>query len=498
MVLKNKIWQWFFPLMIISLLIFPESIAFAGFMEALARWDPIGKRFLEPIEDRVTGLDIKGFIQNRTVFDLHDNSHDDLNLPRVGNDLQTSQFLNELEINYQSPAVKWLAFTGIFHFLYDSAWDWDAEFEKAYKDQRKEFELQHYRTEKRLLRELYLDISLEDWQIRLGKQQVIWGKVDGRKVLDVINPNDSREFGVGAENWEHTRLTTWMANFNYFWKDYELQYLFIPDFEEELGAQTVFQMNRRPPSPTARTHTFRVDRPNENLENAEHAIKFGFLKGEWETDISYFYTWDDSPTRFRRATLMPRGRPTPQNPIQIFFEPKHTRLHQFGLTNATSFDFMGRQWTTRIEALYTSNKYITIDDPNDLDGQAKKDTLLTSVQIGSLVFVDWNWSLTWVQTYTFGWNSRLRTLPIRKPLDRMEYNISMNIFKSFYNDRASYSTLFLWGEDGEWRIRPSLKYSLTDFLNLELRGHYFTGNSDDFIGQFEKMSNVEIGITYSF
>ena len=44
------------------------------------------------------------------------------------------------------------------------------------------------------LRELYWQYSGESsfWQI--GKQQVVWGEADGLKLLDLVNPQDFREF----------------------------------------------------------------------------------------------------------------------------------------------------------------------------------------------------------------------------------------------------------------------------------------------------------------
>ena len=44
------------------------------------------------------------------------------------------------------------------------------------------------------LREFYLDTRVGDSIVMLGKQQVVWGKSDGLKVLDIVNPQDFREF----------------------------------------------------------------------------------------------------------------------------------------------------------------------------------------------------------------------------------------------------------------------------------------------------------------
>ncbi len=44
------------------------------------------------------------------------------------------------------------------------------------------------------IRELYVDVPINKWLIRAGKQQVVWGQADGLKVLDLVNPQSFREF----------------------------------------------------------------------------------------------------------------------------------------------------------------------------------------------------------------------------------------------------------------------------------------------------------------
>ena len=60
------------------------------------------------------------------------------------------------------------------------------------------------------LRELYVDTTLGDWDVRLGKQQVVWGTADGIKLLDMINPTDWREFNQNTM--ADARIPVWMIN----------------------------------------------------------------------------------------------------------------------------------------------------------------------------------------------------------------------------------------------------------------------------------------------
>jgi len=61
------------------------------------------------------------------------------------------------------------------------------------------------------LRELYLDTYLgeDEIELRIGKQQVVWGTADGIKLLDIINPTDYREFAQNTM--EDSRIPVWMA-----------------------------------------------------------------------------------------------------------------------------------------------------------------------------------------------------------------------------------------------------------------------------------------------
>ena len=65
-------------------------------------------------------------------------------------------------------------------------------------------------TQRDALREAYVDTTLEDWSIRAGKQQIVWGTADGMKLLDTINPTDYSE--MAQNQMEDSRITTWMLN----------------------------------------------------------------------------------------------------------------------------------------------------------------------------------------------------------------------------------------------------------------------------------------------
>ena len=65
-------------------------------------------------------------------------------------------------------------------------------------------------TQRDPLREAYVDTTLNDWNLRLGKQQVVWGTADGMKLLDMINPTDFTE--MAQNQMEDSRIPVWMIN----------------------------------------------------------------------------------------------------------------------------------------------------------------------------------------------------------------------------------------------------------------------------------------------
>jgi len=65
-------------------------------------------------------------------------------------------------------------------------------------------------TQQDYLRELYVDSSINDFNVRIGKQQVVWGTADGMKLLDIINPTDYRE--MAQNSMEESRIPVWMIN----------------------------------------------------------------------------------------------------------------------------------------------------------------------------------------------------------------------------------------------------------------------------------------------
>lgn len=77
------------------------------------------------------------------------------------------------------------------------------------------------------LRDAYLEFELSNGIARVGKQQIVWGRLDGIKVLDVLNPQSYREFIL--EDFGHSRIGLWSAYTDMTFGDWRIELAVIPD-----------------------------------------------------------------------------------------------------------------------------------------------------------------------------------------------------------------------------------------------------------------------------
>jgi len=86
-----------------------------------------------------------------------------------------------------------------------------------------------------VLKECHVTWSPPGLNIRVGKQIVVWGRMDGTRIMDQINPKDNR-LGPADVEFETTIIPIWLAKAEYYpgWK---------PTFLNEFGIEFVFNPN---------------------------------------------------------------------------------------------------------------------------------------------------------------------------------------------------------------------------------------------------------------
>ncbi|MEX0300655.1 MAG: hypothetical protein AB3N28_16390, partial [Kordiimonas sp.] len=77
------------------------------------------------------------------------------------------------------------------------------------------------------LRDFYLDAEVTGVNWRIGKQQIVWGQLDGFKLLDQLNPQSFQEFIL--EDFDQSRIGLWAVNAEFSVSGADLQLVYSPD-----------------------------------------------------------------------------------------------------------------------------------------------------------------------------------------------------------------------------------------------------------------------------
>ena len=288
-------------------------------------------------------IDFSGFLLNETAFRA-DKSHD------------YTKIQNLMQLELKHAPLEMIELVVIGRGSHDSVYDvedLDADVEEEYKNEL-------------TLRELYLDIFLLNADIRIGKQQVVWGEAVGLRITDVINPQDFREFILG--DFIDSRIPLWLLKVDYYLGDFTIEGLLIPDFEPnklaEEDSEWEFTMFEEDPPPGIRVDTEKLEAPEDGLEESELGLRISGMTKGWDWAVSYFATRDDFPTY--HAEFDPATRPP-----TLTLTPKHHRLDIWGINTVKPFGpvIFSSEWA------YYLNKFYRTEDSDDEDGVVAKDYL---------------------------------------------------------------------------------------------------------------------------
>jgi len=482
--MKNK-----FYISLVTLFLFIAGIDDSMADFEFSSFDPAGE-LCNKLQDKAPKLEISGFINNKTDLDLH-GKKSDTEKGHINRDWNFQMIEWDVQLESRYRFSDYLELINVNRFLYDSLYDWD---KNAHFSHSVKYRLEHYDSFKQIMSEFYFNYINGGWFLKLGKQQVVWGKMDG-KCIDIINPQDSREsVNGGQDDYEWRKIPTWMTNATYFWSDYYIQFIWIPDFEPSLSPPRGSVWWYPAVSPTSSYKSYKKDKPAKTFENQEFAIRFNMVKNGWDSSLIYFYTWDDYPTMFNRDYWF--------NPVtgenEQYREPKYTRLHQFGFNVDKGNWFLGRNWVWRMEFLYTLNDYVRTEDPSSHDGAVKRNHLK------SISSIETNWLhgrlttlLQYSWKYNFGYDSDFRSLGSK--LKRYDPAWLFSMSRKWFSNRLQVTTTFYYRPgEGSWKFKDTLSWAFSDYFSAQVRYTGFTGPSDDIYGMYDKWDNLGFEFKYNF
>ncbi len=335
----------------------------------------------------------------------------------------------------------------------------------------------HYRTATRL-KEAYLLYEGDAFDLRLGQQQIVWGKTDGLRMLDIINPLDLREFIL--DDFLDSRIGLVAARLNWYPDtdiEQEVELLVIPDAQPAqaapAGSRWAFAVPATPPGLTVQP--LAPEQPNWSAKNIEAGIAWRANIRGWDVSANYFYGWKDTPNALRN--LLP-------GVLQV--KLKHFRMHTLGGSFSNAFG----AFVVRGEMAANLREGI------DALGTTFADTVQRKTTLNAALAVEWrryNWTISpqFFIRHIDGWNGALL-----EPKDSGFW--TLRIATDFMHEKLKPEILLLadWAAGG-WLIRPRLAYEYSDVLTFTTGADIFGGHTG-FFGQFASNDRVYVETEYTF
>ncbi len=324
------------------------------------------------------------------------------------------------------------------------------------------------------LRQAYMDIYFDNFDLRIGKQQIIWGKADGVFITDVISPRDLSEFIL--PDFEEIRIGTNAVKFDYYLGNSTFEAVWIPTFQPTILPEGTSIWAPEMPYPLMFIDYEYSNVEVENkLSESEIALKYSYLGSAIDFELMAAYMWDDNPT------------------MHIFAQPDSTILitsehHRLPLAGASFSKAVGGA-VVRGEGAYYFEKRFAAEDLS-VNGVREKD------YAHYLIGYDHNWfgmnvSFQFIQEYILDYEEDIRN-------DEFSNTMTFLVTEDFLRETIRLEFFSCYGVNNEDALlRPKIAYDLADGFEAQLGVNIFVGEMGNF-GQYDKNDMLFIKIRYDF
>jgi len=330
------------------------------------------------------------------------------------------------------------------------------------------------------LREAYLDMYFDAFDIRIGKQQIIWGKADGVFITDIISPKDLSEFLL--RDFDEIRMGVTGIKADYYLGDNTFEFVWLPTFTSTVMPPEGSIWRPRMSFPVEPEFDYSRAGVEPSLKNSEVFAKFSALTSLIDLELMAGYAWDDDPTMHVTKSIDPATHEL----AGITVYPEHHRLTIGGGSFSTTLG----PFVLRGEGAYYKGKYFNSTDPTLPESVVKKDYL------HYLVGMDYTlWDI-----HLSGQFIQQAILQYDETIDRDEYE-NMGTFlasRDFLDETLNLQLFVYYGfNNNDALIRPRITYDFADGFEILLGANIFTG-TEGWFGQYNDNDMVYTKIKYSF
>jgi len=335
------------------------------------------------------------------------------------------------------------------------------------------------------LREAYVDLYFKNFDIRVGKQQVVWGKADGVFITDVVSPLNLTEFLL--PDFDEIRTGVNAVKLDYYIGGNTLEAIWIPQFTPTEAPQAGSIWYIQPEFPAPATFDWSKSEIKPNLENSEAFLKYTALTSAIDFEIMGGYTWDDNPTMHVQKEFAVNPQTHQPMLTGLNITPEHHRLYLAG--GSFSTDVKGI--VLRGEAAYYNGKYFQTEDMQAVDALVQKDYLH---YMAGLDFNIGNVKLSsqFIQQFIFDYDENILNPETENTMTFIARYSTPNDLLHF----ELFSYIGLTNEDA--LIRPKITYDFDDSFSILLGSNIFVGDRSGRFGQYQDNSMMYLKLKYSF
>ncbi len=335
-----------------------------------------------------------------------------------------------------------------------------------------------------IFREIYLDLYFNAVDIRIGKQQIVWGKADGVFITDIVSPLNLTEFLL--PDFDEIRIGVYAAKINFYFGSSTIEAIWKPVYAGNEFPAPGSIWYKPPELPAPATFDRSKEEINPSLENSEIYLKYSLSSSAIDFDVMGAYVWDQTPTMHVQKEF---GLDSLGNPILtgLLITPEHHRLYLAG----GSFTSTIKSFVVRGEAAYYNGKYFQTADPRAEDALIQKDYLHYVVGldygIGNLKL-----STQFIQKYIMDYDDFIdedefqNTMTFLARYDAMRETLHLELF--------SYIGL----NYGDALIRPMVTYDVSDGFSILFGSNIFVGDERGMFGKYGDNSMIYTKIKYYF
>ncbi len=234
------------------------------------------------------------------------------------------------------------------------------------------------------LREAYLTYSKQNWEVKAGRQIIIWGVADAMRITDIVSPMDYTEFL--AQDYDDIRIPVNALRIKYVRPAFSAEALLIPIpdfFILSAAAENPWAMTLGSPVPY--TMDLEQRKPRKAIANMEFGGRIGFYLSGIDFSFSALHTWNKMPVfrktmdavghslsvrgEYRRMTMLgadfslPLGKFVLRGEVaEYFHEAQEPAVGEDVRTNTSTYALLGLDWYPGNDwnvGLQYSHKYIS-------------------------------------------------------------------------------------------------------------------------------------------